>query len=122
ASFKEMTISSLAQSEERLPFIGIRRRTAEKMVQSKRLIPHVTHADEADGGALAGLRSEMKEEAEKKKVKLTYLTFIIKALTKALKQFPNLNSSLDEEHQQIVLKKYYHIGMATATEHGLVVP
>lgn len=107
---------------ERVPFKGVRRRTAEKMSLSARTIPHVTHADEADATELAALREKLKPEAEKKGVKLTYLAFILRALVPALKEFPGLNSSLDEAKEEVVLKKHYHIGFAVAAEQGLYVP
>lgn len=105
--------------EERVPFRGIRRRTSEKMAFSSRTAALVTHMDEADVTELVALRQSQKEEASKKAVKLTYLPYIIKAAVSALKQFPQFNSSLDEPKEEIVLKKYYNIGIATSTEHGL---
>jgi len=80
----------------------------------------VTHVDEVDVTDLVSLREAFKGSAEKKGVKLTYLPFIIKALIPALREFPLMNASVDEEN--IVLKKYYNIGIATDTEQGLVVP
>ncbi|MEK7745088.1 MAG: dihydrolipoamide acetyltransferase family protein [Elusimicrobiota bacterium] len=107
---------------ERVPFKGVRRRTAEKMTLAARTIPHVTHGDEADATELAALREKLKGEAEKKGVKLTYLAFLLRALVPTLKEFPNLNASLDEGKEEIVLKKHYHIGFAVAAEQGLYVP
>ena len=107
---------------ERVPFKGVRRRTAEKMTLAARTIPHVTHGDEADATELAALREKLKGEAEKKGVKLTYLAFILRALIPTLKEFPNLNASLDEGKEEIVLKKHYNIGFAVAAEQGLYVP
>jgi pyruvate dehydrogenase E2 component (dihydrolipoamide acetyltransferase) len=101
---------------------GIRRRTAEKMAYSSSHVAHVCHMDEADVSALVALREELKPEAAKRHTKITYLAFIIKALCKSLKQFPNLNASLDDEKQEIVLKKHYDIGIAVNTEHGLFKP
>lgn len=108
--------------EERIPLRGIRRRTAEKMAYSNTHVAHVTHMDEADASALVALREELKAEAEKRGTKITYLAFIIRALCKSLKQFPNLNASLDDEKQEIVLKKHYDIGIAVNSEHGLFKP
>ncbi|MFP3380332.1 2-oxo acid dehydrogenase subunit E2, partial [Bacillus sp. SIMBA_069] len=71
---------------------------------------------------LKAVRERLKPFAEKKGVKLTFLPFFIKALVLALKEFPMLNSSLDEETNEIVLKHYYHIGIATDTPQGLIVP
>jgi pyruvate dehydrogenase E2 component (dihydrolipoamide acetyltransferase) len=111
-----------AGPEERIPFVGVRRRTAEKMAASVRTTAHVTHVDEADFTALVKLREEMKLETEKKGIKLTYLPFILRALVKTLKEFPNFNSSLDETGGYIVRKLYYNIGIATSAEQGLLVP
>lgn len=111
-----------AGPEERIPLHGIRRIIAEKMLKSRRTAAHVTHVDEVDMTELVTLRQEMKSEAEASGVKLTYLPFIIKAVVKSLKDHPYLNSSLDDEKSEIVLKRYYNIGIAAAAPDGLVVP
>jgi len=108
--------------EERVPLRGIRRKTAERMAKSKHTAAHVTHVDEVDMTEIVHLRDKAKVSAEKRGVKLTFLPFIIKALIPALKQYPYLNASLDDEKGEIVLKKYYNIGIATNTDQGLVVP
>ena len=108
--------------EERVRFIGIRRRTAEKMVQSARTIPHVSHFDEADLTELEALRADVKGEAEAKGVKLSPLAFVCKALTLSLAETPGLNAVLDEEKQEIVHKKYYNLGIAVSAPTGLYVP
>src|SRR6185295_3662718 len=108
--------------EERVVFAGIRPRTAEKMVQSSNTIPHVTHIDTADVTDMIALREELKPEATKRGVKLSYLAFVVKAVVKGLKEFPYFNSSLDEAAGQVVLKKYYNIGIAIDTPHGLYSP
>jgi len=109
-------------SDEQIPFIGIRRKTAEKMAESWRTVPHVSHMDEADFTALVKLRQEMKAEAEKKSIKLTYLPFIIKALIKTFKEFPQFNAVLDEKAGAIIHKRDYHVGIAASTPSGLMVP
>ena len=111
-----------AGSEERIPMRGIRRKIAERMVESKHTAAHVTHVDEVDMTEIVQLREKSKESAEKRGVKLTYLPFIIKALIPALKQYPYANATLDDESEEIILKKYYNIGLATNTEQGLIVP
>jgi pyruvate dehydrogenase E2 component (dihydrolipoamide acetyltransferase) len=111
-----------AGSEERIPMRGIRRKIAERMVKSKHTAAHVTHVDEVDMTEIVQLREKSKESAEKRGVKLTYLPFIIKALIPALKQYPYANATLDDESEEIILKKYYNIGLATKTEQGLIVP
>ena len=108
--------------EERVPLRGIRRKTAERMAKSKHTAAHVTHVDEVDMTEVVHLRDKAKVSAEKRGVKLTFLPFIIKALIPALKQYPYLNASLDDEKEEIILKKYYNIGIATNTDQGLVVP
>ncbi len=108
--------------EERIPLRGIRKRIAEHMRQSKSTAAHFTYVDEVDMTELIQLREQMKPLAEQKGVKLTYLPFIVKASVAALKEMPMLNASLDEATGEIVIKKYYNIGIATATENGLIVP
>jgi len=117
-----VTTSGPLGVEERVPLRGIRRKVAEHMLQSKNAAAQVTHVDEVDMTEVVHLRERAKASAEKRGVKLTYLPFVIKALIPALKQYPYLNSSLDDEKEEIVLKKYYNIGIATDTESGLVVP
>jgi pyruvate dehydrogenase E2 component (dihydrolipoamide acetyltransferase) len=85
-------------------------------------IPHVTQFDEADITDLEAFRKAQTVETEKKGFKLTMLAFMIKACVTALKQFPQFNSSLDKSGEGIVLKKYFHIGVAVDTSGGLVVP
>lgn len=111
-----------AGPEERVPFRLIRRRTAEKMLESARKIPHVSHFEEADVTELAALRKKLKPEAEGRGVSLTFLPFVIKALIPTFREFPALNAVLDEERQEIVHKKYYNMGIAVAAEQGLYVP
>ena len=107
---------------DRIPLKGIRKIISGHMTKSAFTAPHVTHFDEIDATKLAEVREEMKKEAEMKEIKLTYLPFVIKALVAALKQYPRLNASLDEENETIIVKKYYNIGIAVDTEAGLMVP
>ncbi len=107
--------------EEVVPLRGIRRTIAERMVRSVHTAAHVTHVDEADMTELVLLKEEYKSIAEKRGVKLTFLPFLIKAIIPALKEFPYMNSSLDDTAGNIILKKYYNIGIAVDTEQGLVV-
>jgi pyruvate dehydrogenase E2 component (dihydrolipoamide acetyltransferase) len=108
--------------EERIPLRGIRRTIAKRMVESKHTAPHVTLMDEIDATELMAIRKWGKEVAQERGIKLTYLPFMIKAAIAALREFPELNASIDEEREEIVIKKYYNIGLATATDHGLMVP
>ena len=85
-------------------------------------IPHVTQNDEADITDLEAFRKEKKDAAAKQNVKLTMVSFLLKASAVALKEFPQFNASLDESGENLVLKKYFHIGFAVDTKGGLVVP
>ncbi len=107
---------------DRVPLKGLRKIIAENMVKSITKAVHVTHMDFADVTYLTGIREREKIKLQKNGIKLTYLPFIIKAAISALKEHPYLNSTLDEENQEIILKKYYNIGIAVDTEDGLIVP
>ena len=109
-------------TEERLPLRGIRKRIAERMHKSKATAAHFTYVDELDATNLVDLREALKPSAAEKGVKLTYMPFIIQATIAALKKFPMLNATLDDEKQEIVVKNYWHIGFACDTDQGLVVP
>jgi pyruvate dehydrogenase E2 component (dihydrolipoamide acetyltransferase) len=111
-----------AALEDRIPLRGMRKKIAEKMVQSKFTAPHFTYMDELEASKLIGLRAELKAQAQAEGVKLTYLPFIMKAVVAALKKYPHLNASLDDASGEIVLKRYYNLGIAVAGEQGLVVP
>jgi pyruvate dehydrogenase E2 component (dihydrolipoamide acetyltransferase) len=108
--------------DERQPLKGLRKRIAEHMERSWRTIPHATAFDEVDGGELASLRVTLKPIAEKRGVRLTYIPLLIKLLIPLLKEFPIFNASLDEERHEIIYKRSYHIGVATASPEGLLVP
>jgi len=107
---------------ERVPLKGVRKAIARKVSESARHAAHVTAFDEADVTKLWMLREREKTRAELEGVKLTFLPFIIKACVHALRDHPFVNSSLDEEHDEIILKKYYNVGIAIDTEDGLIVP
>jgi pyruvate dehydrogenase E2 component (dihydrolipoamide acetyltransferase) len=109
-------------NEERIPLKGIRKIISERMVHSKHTAPHVTIVNEVDMTELVAFRAKAKEMAAKKGIKLSFMPFIFKALTTALKEFPYLNASIDDATQEIVLKKHYDIGYAFDTEAGLLVP
>ena len=117
-----LTPAGYAELEERVPFRGLRRMISNQMVASHLQTVRALHVDEADVSGLVTLRERLKPAAEKSGVKLSYLPFVMKAVVAALKQFPSLNSSLDEQKSEIVLKRYYNLGMAVATDGGLLVP
>src|SRR3989344_995335 len=105
---------------DHVPLKGIRKITAEKMTEAVRNAAMVTHHDHVDVTELANLRNTEKEKAAKKKIHLTYLSFIIKATIKELKKHPYVASSVEED--EIIVKKYYNIGVAIDTPDGLIVP
>jgi pyruvate dehydrogenase E2 component (dihydrolipoamide acetyltransferase) len=107
---------------DRIPLRGIRRATARRMRKSVDTAAHVTHFDEADVTELVHLREEIKGRAAEKDIRLTYLPFIIKAVIAALKKHPILNSTLDDEEEEIIVKHYYNIGIAVDVPDGLMVP
>jgi len=111
---------------ERLPLKSIRRKIAQSMTQSWTLIPHVTTFDEANVTDLSKLISkyekEFAERAGNPKVRPTMTVFVLKAVASALAKFPQFNSSLDENTGEIVIKHYYNLGVAVATDRGLIVP
>jgi len=107
---------------DRIPLRGVRRSIAKAMVKSKYTAPHVTTMDEADVTELWKIREKEKNAAERKGIKLTILPFILKAVIAGLIEHPYLNATLDDENEEIILKKYYNIGFATDTPEGLMVP
>lgn len=110
-------------SDERIPFVGIRRKIAESLTKSAFTAVHFTHNDEADFSEIIRLKDQANEYAAKNKIntKVTYLPFIIKAAIPALKKHPILNSYLDTQTNEIVIRKDFHFGISTQTDQGLVV-
>ena len=112
----------LIQMEERIPFRGLRRKIAENMQLSKRIIPHFTLMDEAKVSSLVRLRESVKNIGKKEGFSITYLPFIMKALVATLRQFPMLNASIDDKAGEVIYRRYYNIGFAADTPKGLMVP
>lgn len=108
--------------ETREKMSGIRKAIAKAMVNSKHTAPHVTLMDEVDVAKLVAHRKKFKEVAAEKGIKLTFLPYVVKALTSALREYPALNTSLDDATSEIVHKHYYNIGIAADTDKGLLVP
>lgn len=104
------------------PLSRVQRISGPRLHASWVNLPHVTQFDEADITALEEMRKGLKQAADIAGVKLTPLAFIVRACVKALQQFPAFNSSLDERGENLVYKKYFHIGFAADTPHGLMVP
>jgi pyruvate dehydrogenase E2 component (dihydrolipoamide acetyltransferase) len=107
---------------DRIRLRGVRRATAKRMSESVTKAAHVTHFDEADVSELAKMREELKVRADEKNIKLTFLPFIVKAVVSALKLHPILNATLNEDEEEIIVKKYYNIGIAVDVPDGLIVP
>ena len=101
----------------------IKKIASSHLTNSWTTIPHVTHHDEADISEMEDFRTSLIDNFTGEKKKITPLVFIIKALVEALKKFPSFNSSIDDiESGKITYKKYFHIGIAVDTQHGLMVP
>jgi len=107
---------------ERVPLRSVRRRIAEHMTLAHVLIPHVSHFDRADITALEAFRQKHHAEGREHDAQLTLTTFVLKAAVAALKHHPRFNASVDHENGELVLKHYYHLGVAVDTERGLIVP
>ncbi|MDD5761909.1 MAG: dihydrolipoamide acetyltransferase family protein [bacterium] len=112
----------VSADEERIPFKGRRRMIARKMVAAKTRVPHALLVDEADVSGLLAERAKMREIGEREGVRITILPFIMKAVAGALRMHPALNTSLDEDREEIVLKRKVDVGMAVDAGDGLVVP
>ena len=119
---KKVTIPEGQYPETREKMSGMRKAIAKAMVKSKQTAPHVTLMDEVDVTSLVAHRKKFKDIAAEKGIKLTFLPYVVKALTSALREFPMLNTSFDDETSEIVHKHYYNIGIAADTEKGLLVP
>ena len=109
-------------SVEKKPMSNIRSKTAEHLSYAWSSIPHVTQHDKADITELEKVRKEFNPKAEKAGGKLTVTSILLKVITSALKVFPQFNSSIDMEKKEIIYKKFFNIGIAVDTEHGLIVP
>ncbi len=107
---------------ETIELTRIRARGADNLHRSWLNIPHVTQHDEADVTDLEAFREELKAEAQAQGVKLTPLAFIVKAVVATLRSFPSFNASLDSSVRHLIVKRYYHMGLAVDTPDGLVVP
>jgi pyruvate dehydrogenase E2 component (dihydrolipoamide acetyltransferase) len=110
------------ERETREPYRGIRRTIGEQLTESAATIPHVTHHDVAVVPELVATRAAMNEQLSDRDVTLTYLPFVLKAVLAGLREYSVLNSSLDEDAGEVVYKHYYNLGVATATDAGLLVP
>ena len=114
--------STMGEMETREKLTPTRKAIAKAMVNSKHTAPHVTLHDEVEVSKLWDNRKRFKEVAAAQNTKLTFLPYVVRALTATVKKYPVLNASIDDANQEIVYKHYYNIGIATDTDHGLYVP
>ncbi|WP_270893345.1 dihydrolipoyllysine-residue acetyltransferase [Listeria welshimeri] len=119
---KQSVPSSDAYPETREKLTPTRRAIAKAMVNSKHTAPHVTLMDEIEVTALMAHRKRFKEVAAEKGIKLTFLPYMVKALVATLRDFPVLNTTLDDATEELVYKHYFNVGIAADTDHGLYVP
>ncbi|GGG87224.1 2-oxo acid dehydrogenase subunit E2 [Staphylococcus pragensis] len=120
AQTQSVPAGDFPETTEKIP--AMRRAIAKAMVNSKHTAPHVTLMDEIDVQDLWDHRKKFKEIAAEQGTKLTFLPYVVKALVSALKKYPALNTSFNEEAGEIVHKHYWNIGIAADTERGLLVP
>ena len=118
---EEFNHSDFGEVEEQ-PIPRIKKIAGPHLQRSWNEIPHVTQHDEADITEMETFRKSLRDLYTGEKISVTPLAFIIKAVVKALKAYPNFNASLDSEKEKIIYKKYYHVGIAVDTPHGLMVP
>jgi len=121
AEMPAVDFSQFGETEVR-PLTKIKKLSGAGLHRNWVTIPHVTHQEEADITELEAFRKEMNEEAKKQGFRLTLIAFLLKASVAALKQFPDFNASLDRSRENLILKKYFNIGVAVDTPEGLVVP
>jgi pyruvate dehydrogenase E2 component (dihydrolipoamide acetyltransferase) len=107
---------------DRIPYRGVRRSIGEQMERSKYTAPHVTHTDTVDVTKLVETKADLESYAAAEGVSLTYLPFVMRAVARALAEFPRVNAELDAEAEEIVCHDAYNLGVATATDAGLMVP
>lgn len=107
---------------ELVPISKLRKAIVKSMTIAKQVIPHTVMMDEVVVDELVKFRKLAKDGAEKQGIKLTYMAFIVRAAILALKKYPIFNASFDQENEQMVLKKFFNIGMAVDTPDGLIVP
>jgi len=110
------------RTEERIPLRGMRKRMAENMARSKRTAAHFTFVEQCDASELVRVKERIAAAAQEEGVKVTFLPFILKAAVAALRKHPQLNATMDEERSELVVHHRYDLGVASATDAGLVVP
>lgn len=119
---KEPAGTGWSLESKRVPIKGLRKAIFENMALSKSTVPHFTYVEEIEMDALMAMRKDLKEDAREMGVSLSFMPFIMKATMLTLRHFPIANATVDEEKREIVYQSDIHLGMATATERGLMVP
>jgi len=114
--------STAVDGDTRIPFRGVRRKIAEHMVHAKHTAAHFTYVEEIDCTDLVALRERANAKLAAGGTKLSFLPFIVKATAAALVKFPQMNATLDDAAGEIIQRGHRHIGLATATDVGLIVP
>ena len=119
---RDLTPGAARTDEEVMPVIGLRRKIAEKMQESKRRIPHFTYVEEVDVTALEELRAQLNKKYRSERGHLTMLPFLMRAMVRALPDFPEINARFDDDAGQLTKYGAVHLGIATQTPTGLMVP
>lgn len=121
ASVPDIDFSQFGEIEQ-ITMSKLHKVTAANMQRNWSVVPHVTQFNEADITELEKFRADMRGDADKKGIKLTFLPFLLKACAKVLEEYPQFNVSLHSSGEYLIQKRYIHIGVAVATEAGLMVP
>lgn len=120
--FSPVAAEGYPRADESVKIIGLRRKIAEKMVESYQKVPHFTYVEELDATRLVGLRGALKGAAKQRGISLSYLPFIMKALVRVFRDFPTVNATMDENSFTLNVRGEVNIGIATDTPQGLYVP
>jgi len=120
--FTPVSSAGYPRADEAVKIIGLRRKIAEKMVESYRTVPHFTYVEEVDATRLVDLRGALKGAAKQRGISLSYLPFIMKALVRVFSDFPAVNATMDEASFTLNVRGEVNIGIATDTPQGLYVP
>ncbi len=118
----ETAASPAHDVRERIPIRGLRRVIADHMTRSTHTAAHFTYVEEVDVSEMIAVRDRMAKHVEKQGVRLSYLPFIVKGVVAGLRAHPHLNAVMDDTAQELVVKSTYHLGIATQTDDGLIVP
>lgn len=121
AASVESNIATIVEGDKEMPLLGVRRLMAEKMRISKEHIPHFSYFENVEASRLVRLREKMKQKGLEEDLHVTFMPFFIRALSLCIMKYPEINSSLDEFANKLVIHSHQHIGVAVASPQGLVV-